>query len=156
MCRNVQKNIYKVYTMILCHGSNINTLSPLLSNHIKLEKQEPRNLSFLQHCCFAGWQVWGLQTCQPPRHPTRPVSWMQALIFAVPSGTHTRYELWQWYVRNIWKPTAPFPPKIWTCNTVIFKKLIAAQLLRKFPFIYKTCIYITIFTTAGQWNTTYL
>ena len=40
MCRNVQKNIYKGYTKILHHGSNINMLSPLSSSHIKLEKQE--------------------------------------------------------------------------------------------------------------------
>jgi len=68
------KNIYEVYAKIF-HCSNINTDSPLSSNGDELEKYHLRNLRVTQYCCFPGWQVWSLQTCQPKTHPRRPVYW---------------------------------------------------------------------------------
>jgi len=45
---------HKVYTKILLHCPNINIDSLLSSNCVKLEKQQLRNLSFLQRCCCYG------------------------------------------------------------------------------------------------------
>jgi hypothetical protein len=40
LCGNVEKDVYKMYTEILFHCSNINTDCLLSSNRIKLEKQQ--------------------------------------------------------------------------------------------------------------------
>jgi len=37
------------------------------------------------------------QTCQPAKHPGRPVSWKYVLIFPVPSSRSTWFALRQWY-----------------------------------------------------------
>ena len=66
MCINVEENHEAlVYTKKLFLCSNIITGSPL-SNIVKLEKRKKRNLTFPQRC-VAGWQVWRLQSCRPPK-----------------------------------------------------------------------------------------
>jgi len=44
----LEKNIYKVYTEIQFNYSNIRLESPLLSDRVRSEKQQVRNLRFPQ------------------------------------------------------------------------------------------------------------
>jgi len=67
-----EKYVYSVH-QILFHSSNKNMDPPLSSNCAKLEKQQLQNLKSPQ-CCFDGWQVQRLQTCQPAKHSGGPVS----------------------------------------------------------------------------------
>jgi len=45
---------HKVYAKMLFHYLNVNSHTPLLSNRVKLEKRQLRNLRDPQFCCFAG------------------------------------------------------------------------------------------------------
>jgi hypothetical protein len=93
MCWNVERDIYKVCTKVLFHCSNISTGCPLSYNRVNLKSK---------NC-----KIWGfhsVKTCQPAKHPGRPVSSQQALMLAAPSArAHvvlrqrhaTRQKFWQ-------------------------------------------------------------